>query len=172
MTFVQVSFFFCFIFVLCVTSIIRGNEDRKQSRCQSPGWIEWCSKHVLADPIRIVIFEPIRLFLICRLTQSSVSFQLYRLAQKHFQAIFSVFVLKSRISEYLQWLVQSRQHVNLPEERLQESNWPPRPLVRAHLPPVESRNHTDTGQELLLSVKSGDTRRAQSFWSENSPSKD
>ena len=36
----------------------------------------------------------------------------------------------------------------------------PRPLVRAHLQMGVSRNHTDTGQELQIFVKSEDTKRA------------
>ncbi|CAC5422522.1 H3 [Mytilus coruscus] len=54
---------------------------------------------------------------------------------------------------------KSKLHVNPLEVKPQESNLPPRPPVRAHLQPVESRNHIDTGQEQSLSEKSGDTRR-------------
>ena len=42
------------------------------------------------------------------------------------------------------------------------SSWLPRPHGRAYQPPAVSRSHTDTCQESLLSVKSGDTRRALS----------
>ncbi|CAC5390014.1 Probable histone H2A.6,Histone H3.3 type 2,Probable histone H2A.8,Histone H3.3 type c,Probable histone H2A.4,Histone H2A.2,Late histone H2A.2.1,Histone H2A-IV,Probable histone H2A variant 2,Histone H3-8,Histone H2A type 1-H,Histone H2A-III,Histone H2A-beta, sperm,Histone H3-6,Histone H2A [Pyricularia oryzae 70-15],Histone H3 type 1,Histone H3.3-like type 2,Histone H2A type 1-E,Histone H2A type 1-D,Histone H2A.V,Histone H2A, orphon,Histone H3-like 3,Histone H3.3b,Core histone macro-H2A.1,Histone H2A type 1- len=40
-----------------------------------------------------------------------------------------------------QWLVQSRPHVNPLEEKLQGSNLPPRPPVRAHLQLVEQKPH-------------------------------
>ena len=68
------------------------------------------------------------------------------------------------------WHVLSRQQENLPEVRLLVNSWPLKPLERVHRPPVESRSPTDTGPELLLFVKSGDTRKAQSCWSGNSHS--
>lgn len=65
------------------------------------------------------------------------------------------------------WQEQSRQLENLPEERLHANSWPPRQLARVHQPPAVLRNHTGTGQEPLLSVKSDVTRRAPSFSSGN-----
>ena len=46
-------------------------------------------------------------------------------------------------SNLWKWLVQSKLPVNLPEEKLPVSSWPPRPLVRAHLQLVESRSLID-----------------------------
>merc|ERR1711892_1176714 len=68
------------------------------------------------------------------------------------------------------WPVPSRQLVSLLEERLQGSSWPPRLLGSQLLPPEESRSPTDTGQELLLSVRSEDTRSPQSSSSASCPS--
>merc|ERR1711983_542480 len=55
------------------------------------------------------------------------------------------------------WPVPSKQLVNPPEERLQESSLPPRLPGSLLPPPEESRSLTDTDPELLLSVRSEDT---------------
>ena len=68
------------------------------------------------------------------------------------------------------WPVQSRQPVNQLEERLQESNLPPRLPVRAPHQLVVWRSPTDTGLVQSLSEKSEGTRNPQSCWSENSHS--
>ena len=69
-----------------------------------------------------------------------------------------------------QWPVPSRPHVNLPEERLHESSWPPRQLASPPQPPAESRSPIVTGLEPSLSVRSVVTRRAPSCSSASSPS--
>ena len=134
-------------------------------------WIEYCQILAQWDG---VIFNQSEILLYVGVNQSFVCFQIMRYGQKHTQCNIQVILLLADLySKHLtQWLVLSRLPVNPPEERLQENSWPPRPLVRAHLQLVESRNHTDTGQELLLSEKSEDTKKAQSFWSENSHSRD
>merc|ERR1739844_462501 len=68
------------------------------------------------------------------------------------------------------WPVQSRPPVSPPEERLQGSSSPPRPPGSPPPPPEESRSPTDTGPELWLSVRSGDTRSPPSSLSGSSPS--
>ncbi|CCE72215.1 Histone H3.3 type 2 [Caenorhabditis elegans] len=62
-----------------------------------------------------------------------------------------------------QWLVPSKPLVNPPEERLQESSWPPRPPANRLQPPEESRSHIVTVQELSLSVRFVVTRSRLSF---------
>ena len=57
-------------------------------------------------------------------------------------------------------------------EKLHESNWPPRQLANLPQPLVVSRNLTDTGQELLLSVRSVVIRRAPNFSSASCLSND
>merc|ERR1711899_447040 len=57
-----------------------------------------------------------------------------------------------------EWLVPSKLPVNPPEERLPGSSSPPRLPGSLPPPPEESRSPTDTGPELWLSVRSGDTR--------------
>merc|ERR1712029_629284 len=65
------------------------------------------------------------------------------------------------------WLVPNKQLGNLPEEKLQGNNWPPRlPGNQLH-PLEESRNPTDTDQEPSPFVRSEDTKSPPSFSSEN-----
>merc|ERR1712110_1347781 len=66
----------------------------------------------------------------------------------------------------------NRLPASTPELSTQESTSPTRLLPRRPPPPVVSRSHTDSNQELLLSVRSEDSRRAPSSSSENSPSRD
>merc|ERR1712051_603178 len=73
-------------------------------------------------------------------------------------------------SELSPWLVQSRPPVSPPEERLQGSSSPLRPPGSPPPPPEESRSPTDTGPELWLSVRSGDTRSPLSSSSGSFPS--
>merc|ERR1712029_950266 len=68
------------------------------------------------------------------------------------------------------WPVQSRPPVSPPEEKLRGSSWPPRPPGSPPPPPEESRSPTDTGPELWLSVRSGDTRSLLSSSSGSFPS--
>jgi len=70
-------------------------------------------------------------------------------------------------SELSPWLVPSKLQENPLEERLQESSWPPRLQENLLQQLEESRSPTDTGLELLLSVRSEDTRSPLSFSSEN-----
>ena len=60
--------------------------------------------------------------------------------------------------------------VNQPEEKLPASSWPPKPLVRAHLPLVELRNLIVTGLVPWLFVRSGVTRNPQNCWPTSCPS--
>merc|ERR1712060_66322 len=66
----------------------------------------------------------------------------------------------------------NRLPASTPEPSTQESTSLTRLLPRRPPPPVVSRSHTDSDQELLLSVRSEDSRRAPSFSSENSHSRD
>ena len=75
--------------------------------------------------------------------------------------------LASVTSELSPWLVPSKLQENPPEERLQGSSWPPRLPENLLQLLEESRNPTDTGQELLPSVRSEDTRSPLSSSSEN-----
>ena len=70
------------------------------------------------------------------------------------------------------WHVPSRLLVSPLEERLHVSNWPPRQLVRVHLPPVVWRNLTDTGPVQSPSERSGDTRNPLSCSSASCHSSD
>ena len=68
------------------------------------------------------------------------------------------------------WPVQSRPLVSPPEERLPGSSSPLRLPGSPPPPPEESRSPTDTGPELWLSVRSGDTRSPLSSSSGSCPS--
>merc|ERR1712176_1129557 len=70
------------------------------------------------------------------------------------------------------WPAPSKLPASTPEPSTQESTSLTRLLTRRPPPPVVSRSHTDSDQELLLSVRSEDSRRAPSFSSENSHSRD
>merc|ERR1711881_748568 len=71
-----------------------------------------------------------------------------------------------------QWPAQSKPPASTPEPSTQESTSLTRLLPRRPPPPVASRSPTDSDQELLLSVRSEDSRRAPSSSSENSHSRD
>merc|ERR1712151_609943 len=70
------------------------------------------------------------------------------------------------------WPAPSRLLASIPEPSTQESTSPTTHLPNELVPPVVSRSHTDSDQELSLSVRSEDSRRAPSSSSENSPSRD
>ena len=77
-----------------------------------------------------------------------------------FVTLFSYFI--TDISRYRTWLAQSKPLVNQLVEKLHENSSPQRQLVRALLPPVESRNRIVTGLVQSLFVRSVVTRNPPS----------
>ena len=100
-------------------------------------------------PIREVIFQPIRM-----------KPARYKLFLERGQRIY-----RSSWSCSWTWLVQSKLLVNQLVEKLHENSSLQRPLVRARLPPVESRNLIVTGLEQSLFVRSVVIKNLPSCWS-------